>query len=129
VKLVEDCGYSGDANLARWKNPGASSSRRASAVITQAKSLHPVLRIGCMDFSVRDAAHGFLPLSDLVCAAPLKCRAGAAPGCSSFAIYRRKKVDGLPGSEGVFYCAVSGWPIVFISSGEPKKRANYSSGS
>jgi GH15 family glucan-1,4-alpha-glucosidase len=107
VKLVEDCGYSGDTNLARWKKTRAQIHREVCECGYNAskKAFTQYYGSDAMDASVlMMPLIGFLPLSDPRVRSTVEVVERELLQDGFVLRYRpqEKKVDGLPGSEGVF---------------------------
>src|SRR6266581_3705478 len=107
VKLVEDCDYSGDDNLARWKEIRAQIHREVCKRGYNAgkKAFTQYYGSDAMDASVlMMPLIGFLPLSDPRVGSTVEAVERELLQDGFVLRYRpqEKKVDGLPGSEGVF---------------------------
>ena len=107
VKLVEDCGYSGDGNLARWKKTRTQIHREVCerGYNASKKAFTQYYGSDAMDASVlMMPLIGFLPLSDSRVRSTVEAVERELLQDGFVLRYRpqEKKVDGLPGSEGVF---------------------------
>jgi GH15 family glucan-1,4-alpha-glucosidase len=107
VKLVEDCGYSGDDNLARWKKIREQIHREVCerGYNASKKAFTQYYGSDAMDASVlMMPLIGFLPLSDPRVRSTVEVVERELLQDGFVLRYRpqEKKVDGLPGSEGVF---------------------------
>jgi len=107
VKLVEDCGYSGDDNLARWKKIREQIHREVCehGYNASKKAFTQYYGSDAMDASVlMMPLIGFLPLSDPRLRSTVEVVERELLQDGFVLRYRpqEKKVDGLPGSEGVF---------------------------
>jgi GH15 family glucan-1,4-alpha-glucosidase len=107
VKLVEDCGYSGDNNLARWKKIRTQIHREVCerGYNASKKAFTQYYGSDAMDASVlMMPLIGFLPLSDPRVRSTVEAVERELLQDGFVLRYRpqEEKVDGLPGSEGVF---------------------------
>ncbi|MEP6709113.1 MAG: glycoside hydrolase family 15 protein [Verrucomicrobiota bacterium] len=107
VKLVEDCGYSGDDNLARWKQIREQIHREVCerGYNASKKAFTQYYGSDAMDASVlMMPLIGFLPLSDPRVRSTVEAVERELLHDGFVLRYRpqEKKIDGLPGSEGVF---------------------------